>query len=185
MLSPVHWSRPGVIFLWLLWQNISISSHIGKWCFNCICLSNVQVLAVSWSSEHPYVPGVDNDITSSLNTRVIHYTTNILITSVLLLTEGPVLLSVHVFYFLSSSSGMSWTIWNLLCLFWGPPRGFWEQGNKAIYFTLISGEQGNKSLKLKRKGEQRQFWGIFGKREHSISGVLFWGTKFGFGSFLS
>ena len=35
---------------------------------------------------------------------------------------------------------------------WGPPRGFGEQENKAIYY---SGEQENKSLKLKWTGEQR------------------------------
>ena len=38
----------------------------------------------------------------------------------------------------------------------GPPRGF---GNRGIR-PFISGEQGNKGLKLKGTGEQRQFWGI-------------------------
>ena len=37
-----------------------------------------------------------------------------------------------------------------------PSQGFW--GNRGIR-PFISGEQGNKSLKLKERGEQRQFWG--------------------------
>ena len=47
-------------------------------------------------------------------------------------------------------------------------------GNRGIR-PFFSGEQGNKSLKLKGTGEQRQFWGIgnienqdfdFGKQEN-------------------
>ena len=37
----------------------------------------------------------------------------------------------------------------------GPPRGFGEQGNKAIY---VRGQE-NRSLKLTGTGEERQFWG--------------------------
>ena len=37
----------------------------------------------------------------------------------------------------------------------GPPRGFGQQGKKAIYFR----EQGNKRPKLKGRGEQRQYLG--------------------------
>ena len=37
----------------------------------------------------------------------------------------------------------------------GPPMGLWGTGIRLF----ISGEQGNKSLKLKGTGEQRQFWG--------------------------
>ena len=40
---------------------------------------------------------------------------------------------------------------------WALP-GVW--GNRRIR-PFISGEQGNKSLKLKRTGEQKQFWGTW------------------------
>ena len=67
-----------------------------------------------------------------------------------------------------------------------PSKGFWGTGT----MTFISGEQGNKCLKMKRTAEQKQFWGTgnignqdfdFGEQEQS---GLFQGNK-GTGSLAS
>ena len=44
----------------------------------------------------------------------------------------------------------------------GPPRGFWEQGKRA----LIAGEQGNEGQILRGTGEQTQYWGTANIRKH-------------------
>ena len=53
---------------------------------------------------------------------------------------------------------------------WGPPRGFGEQGNKAIYFR---GTREQKSKTIGNRGTKA----ILGNREHRKSRFWFWGTR--------